>query len=216
MSSELRFQLNQFSYTYSGPQGPAVGPLDISGRSGEIVSLTGSSGSGKTTILKALAGLLAIQKGNLTVAGRAIATSRDRHALRPSVVSYVPQDVQLVRELTAEENVALPAIIQPSCKRLEARDALARLGLASMAQRFPDQLSGGEQQRVALCRALSTSATVLLLDEPSAALDQSAAESLMEAIRSALAITGGVAVIATHDPVVIGASDLAVPVKSAA
>lgn len=216
MLGELRFQLTGFSHTYSGSQGPAVGPLDMAGRSGEVVALTGSSGSGKTTILKALAGLLAVQTGSLTVAGRGIVTSRDRQRLRPSVVSYVPQDVQLVRELTAEENVALPAIIQPSCKRLEAREALARLGLASMSQRFPDQLSGGEQQRVALCRALSTSATVLLLDEPTAALDQSAAESLMEAIRSALAMTGGVAVIATHDPVVIGASDLSVPVQTAA
>jgi len=187
VTREPQFILNGFSHTYSGSEGPAVGPLDVTGYSGQVLSLTGSSGSGKTTILKALAGLLSIQTGNLTMGGRAIVTRRNRQALRPSVVSYVPQDVQLVRELTAEENVALPVLIQPSCKRLDAHEALARLGLAAMAKRFPDQLSGGEQQRVALCRALSTSATVLLFDEPTAALDQSAAETLMEAIRSALA-----------------------------
>lgn len=210
-----RFSLTGFVYSYDGTTQPAVGPLDLSGHPGEVLSLTGASGSGKTTVLKAIAGLLPIRQGILKVGEHAIATRHDRQALRPSTVSFVPQDVQLVRELTAVENVALPAVIQPSCRRLDAQEALCRLGIGDLAGRFPDQLSGGEQQRVALCRALSTSATVLLLDEPTAALDQAAAEILLEAIRSALAITGGVAVIATHDPVVIGASDLVVPVKTA-
>ncbi|GAA1808382.1 ABC transporter ATP-binding protein [Planosporangium flavigriseum] len=167
---------------------------------GEVVALLGPNGAGKTTALRVLAGLHPIAGGHIRLGGTPI-EGAPPHARRIGVVF---QDYLLFPHLTALDNVAFGPRCQ-GIRRAEARrragDWLARMGLADSARAKPRQLSGGQAQRVALARALAPQPTLLLLDEPLAALDARTRLDTRAHLRRHLAGHPGVTILVTHDPV---------------
>ena len=170
---------------------------------GELSVLLGRSGSGKSTLLHVCGGLTRPTKGTVRIEGSDLSTLDDAHLteLRRRRVGYVFQAFHLMPALTAWENVALPGVLdgRPSVSmRARAHELLGGMGLADRADRRPGQLSGGEQQRVVLARALVLSPPLLLADEPTGNLDSESGDAVFEAI--SVAARGGCAVlVATHD-----------------
>jgi putative ABC transport system ATP-binding protein len=151
--------------------------LDLDVAAGEFVAVGGPSGSGKSTLLHILGGLDVHYGGTVEIAGTAVTGLGDRPLarFRNRAVGFVFQSFHLVPNLDALENVLLPAFFGDrapgAAERARAADALARVGLASKADRKPSELSGGERQRIAIARALFTGPQVLFCDEPTGNLD---------------------------------------------
>ena len=183
----------------------ALQGLDLVVEPGETVAVAGRSGSGKTTLMNILAGVEAPTAGSAVVAGhdlgRMAAGERERY--RRQVVGYVLQHAQanLSPELTAEENVQVPMLAGAGgeCVR-RARELLDRLGLGGRRAKRPAELSGGENQRLALAVALANDPRLLLADEPTAELDGATARSLLDELGAHLRERGTAAVFVTHDP----------------
>lgn len=178
--------------------------LDLEVGRGQLLAVVGPSGVGKSTLLH-LIGLLdrpesgRVELDGLDVAG---AGERDRAALRNRMIGFVFQHHHLLDELTALDNVALPLRIAgvPSREaRSRAADILDRVGLADRHRHFPDQLSGGEQQRVAVARALVGGPRLLLADEPTGNLDAANAETLFGMVRELHLREGLTSIIVTHN-----------------
>ncbi len=181
----------------------ALHPTSLSVDAGELLAVMGPSGSGKTTLLSLVGGLDRPTEGRVIVAGQDVGSlkAKDLAILRRRTVGYVFQDLNLLAGLTARENVSIPLELdgRPLGEaRAAAESALESVGLASLADRFPDDLSGGEQQRVAIARALVGGRQILLADEPTGALDSMTGESVMRLLR-AHADGGGTAILVTHD-----------------
>ena len=181
----------------------ALHPTMLAVDAGELVAIMGPSGSGKTTLLSLVGGLDRATGGRVLVEGTDLATLKPHELaiLRRRTVGYVFQDLNLLAGLTARENVSLPLELDgmPLAKsQAEALDALASVGLAELGDRFPDDLSGGEQQRVAIARALVGGRRILLADEPTGALDSMTGESVMRLLR-VHCDGGGTAILVTHD-----------------
>jgi len=177
--------------------------LDI--RPGEIVALVGPSGAGKSTLLH-IAGLLERpDEGEVWLGGQPCGKLGDdgRTQLRRSHLGFVYQYHHLLPEFSAIENVILPQMISGRGKgeaRERALDLLERMGLKARAEHRPGQLSGGEQQRVAICRALANDPKVLLADEPTGNLDPHTAEGVFNELIGLVRSSGVAALIATHNP----------------
>ena len=187
----------------------ALQGLDLLVREGELVAIVGASGSGKSTLLNILSGLDKPTAGAVRVAGRDLMgmKARERPDYRRSTVGFVWQQTgrNLIPYLTAAENVMLPMTY--TGKRRKARitranDLLELLGVAYCRDRQPSQLSGGEQQRVAIATALSNAPKVLLADEPTGELDAATSEEVFGALRGANQELGVTVVIVTHDAAV--------------
>jgi putative ABC transport system ATP-binding protein len=181
----------------------ALHPTNLSVEAGELLAVMGPSGSGKTTLLSLVGGLDRPSEGRVIVAGQDVGAlkPRDLAILRRRTVGYVFQDLNLLAGLTARENVAIPLELdgRPIGEANAAAEAaLDSVGLATLADRFPDDLSGGEQQRVAIARALVGGRQILLADEPTGALDSITGESVMRLLR-AHCDNGGTAILVTHD-----------------
>ena len=181
----------------------ALHPTSLTVESGELLAVMGPSGSGKTTLLSLVGGLDKPSEGRVVVAGQDVGAlkPKDLAILRRRTVGYVFQDLNLLAGLTARENVAIPLELdgRPIVEAQAAADAaLQSVGLANLADRFPDDLSGGEQQRVAIARALVGGRQILLADEPTGALDSITGESVMRLLR-AHCDNGGTAILVTHD-----------------
>jgi ABC-type antimicrobial peptide transport system, ATPase component len=174
-------------------------------RPGEIVALVGPSGAGKSTLLH-IAGLLERpDEGEVWLGGEPCGRLGDggRTQLRRSHLGFVYQYHHLLPEFSAIENVVLPQMIAGKTKakaRERGLDLLDRMGLKPRAEHRPGQLSGGEQQRVAICRALANSPRVLLADEPTGNLDPHTAEGVFRELIELVRSTGVAALIATHNP----------------
>ena len=184
-------------------QGPgavsALRGIDLDLYAGEIVVLLGPSGSGKSTFLNILGGLDRATAGDVHVAGVSMG-SMDDAALtrfRRDHVGFIFQHYNLVPSLTAEENVQLVTDI--ASRALPPREALARVGLADLANRFPAELSGGEQQRVAIARALAKQPRIMLCDEPTGALDLKTGIGTLDALLACQRETGTLLLIVTHN-----------------
>jgi putative ABC transport system ATP-binding protein len=181
----------------------ALHPTSLSVEAGELLAVMGPSGSGKTTLLSLVGGLDKPSEGRVLVAGQDVGAlkPKDLAILRRRTVGYVFQDLNLLAGLTARENVAIPLELdgRPMAEARAAADAaLESVGLGSLADRFPDDLSGGEQQRVAIARALVGGRQILLADEPTGALDSITGESVMRLLRGHCD-GGGTAILVTHD-----------------
>ena len=189
----------------------ALQGLDLLVHAGEMVAVVGASGSGKSTLLQVLAGVDTPTAGRATVDGHDLLTmSRsERVHYRRRVVGFVRQQTarNLVPYLTAGEVVGLPMSIA-GARRAERRrrtaELLETLGVAHCADRRPDQMSGGEQQRVAICVALANGPRLLLADEPTGELDSETAGEVFAALRTANRDLGATVVIVTHDTAVSG------------
>ena len=179
---------------------------DASVPQGGTLLLRGPSGSGKSTWLALAAGLLTPQAGEMVVAGQPVVAlpPGERDRWRARCIGFLPQKLFLSEALSVAENLALVyfASGQPVDRAAIAR-SLQALGLASLASRRPAQLSGGQAQRVALARALLLRPPVLLVDEPTASLDDAACAAALALLQQGAAQTGATLVIATHDARVV-------------
>ncbi len=178
--------------------------VDLTLTRGELVALVGPSGAGKSTLLH-IAGLLERPDGgSVEVGGIACSTlsDGDRTRIRRDTVGFVYQFHHLLPEFSALENVMLPQLIAGLSKREareRARQLLGMVGLAERASHRPGRLSGGEQQRVAIVRAIANVPRVLLADEPTGNLDPSTAEGVFQQLQKLVKATGLSALIATHN-----------------
>jgi ABC-type lipoprotein export system ATPase subunit len=168
---------------------------------GEVVAILGRSGSGKSTLLHLLGGLDRPDAGTIMLAGQALTGASPRILARARLrhVGFVFQSFHLIEELSGEENVLLPARL-PGARRggeARARRLIADLGLAGIAERRPHELSGGEQQRFAIARALVNDPEVVLADEPTGNLDQENGTIVLELLRG---LTDRAVAIVTHEP----------------
>lgn len=184
--------------------GPAivVPRLDLEVRRGEMVALLGPSGSGKTTMLSALAGFIPIQLGEILIGGRPVAGPRRHEPPERRDIAVVFQGYALWPHLSAIETVEYPIRrrgVAAAEARRRAAEILDRLGIGELAHRRPAELSGGEQQRVGLGRALARAASVYLFDEPTAHLDSTLRELLQSEIADHRRRSGAAAIYATHD-----------------
>ncbi len=172
--------------------------------SGEFVAVVGPSGAGKSTLLQLIGGLDTPTAGLIRVGGHRL-DSLDEVALarfRLASVGFVFQYFNLSPTLTAVENAALPLMLAnvPRCRALEAsEDLLAELGLTERLDHTPDELSGGELQRISMARAIITKPPLLLADEPTGSLDSFAGEELMRLLRKVPAALGQTVILVTHD-----------------
>jgi lipoprotein-releasing system ATP-binding protein len=204
--SEAALQLRGIRREYVTKAGTLVvlRGVDLDLFAGEIVGLVGPSGSGKSSLLHAAGLLERPNAGNVWVAGKDCSKLRDnsRTKVRLNGVGFVYQFHHLLPELSAKENVALPAQIAGMNRKAagaRALELLAELGLAARADHRPAQLSGGEQQRVAVARALVNKPQVLLADEPTGNLDPHTSEVVFASLKDMVKGQGVAALIATHN-----------------
>lgn len=179
---------------------------------GEFVALTGPSGSGKTTLLSLVGGLDRPTGGSVAVGDRELGslTSDELARYRRESVGFVFQAFRLLPHLTAVENIALPLLLAGLARAAateRARDGLERVGLAARAGHRPGQLSAGEQQRVAVARAVANRPVLLLADEPTGNLDEAAARALLDLFAELRARDGLTLLVATHNVEVASGCD---------
>ena len=179
--------------------------LDLQVAPSEFLALMGPSGSGKTTLLNLLGGLDRPTRGAVRVLGQRIDRLSDRRlaAWRARHVGFVFQFYNLLPVLTAQRNVELPLLLTSLSKarrKRHAQIALAVVGLSHRARHYPRQLSGGEQQRVGIARAIVTDPTLLLCDEPTGDLDRKAGDEILNLLQTLNQTYGKTIVMVTHDP----------------
>jgi putative ABC transport system ATP-binding protein len=182
----------------------ALADLDLSVGGGELVAVMGPSGSGKTTLLNCLSGLDDIDGGRVLVDGRDLFAMSDaaRTEHRARSMGFVFQSFNLIPVFTAIENVELPLLLvgsSPKMAREAAREMLARVGLSERGDHLPNQMSGGEQQRVTIARALVGRPAIVWADEPTGNLDTSMAAQVMDLLRELNEQEGQTIVLVTHD-----------------
>jgi putative ABC transport system ATP-binding protein len=179
---------------------------------GELAVLVGRSGTGKSTLLNLLSGIDQPDAGEVIVDGVSLSTlsERERTLFRRNRIGFVFQFFNLIPMLTVEENLLLPLELKGKVSR-QQRDAalhlLAEVGLADRAASYPDQLSGGEQQRVAVARALAHDPLLVLADEPTGNLDLETGLQVLELLDRLTRRAGKTLVMVTHSPEVVGLAD---------
>jgi lipoprotein-releasing system ATP-binding protein len=200
------------TYTVGGTVLTVLRDLELTVEAGEMVAIVGASGVGKSTLLHILGGLDRVDEGTVTIAGTSLMalSDADRVAFRNRHVGFVFQFHHLLPEFSALENAEMPmriARVRKAEARPRAEELLSRVGLADRLTHHPGMLSGGEQQRVAVARALVMHPSVLLADEPTGDLDEQTAQSLHLLLREMHAAYGLTSVIATHNPRLAAACD---------
>jgi len=198
----------------------ALQGLDLLVDAGEMVAIVGASGSGKSTLLAVLSGIDAPTAGRVRVGPWDLMamSRRDRVEYRRAVVGFVWQQTarNLVPYLTAAQNVTLPLSLAGSPRRgrpARAAELLDLVGVGSCANRRPREMSGGEQQRVAIAVALANAPQLVLADEPTGELDTATSQEVFEALRAANRELGATVVVVTHDPTVSGQVERTVAIR---
>jgi putative ABC transport system ATP-binding protein len=202
-------QLTNVSKTVTSGDTPLtiLQPLDLLVGAGEFLAITGPSGSGKSTLLGLIAGLDAPTTGSILIDGTDITKlGEDALArLRGARIGFVFQFFHLIPSLTALENVLVPLELAGVRDRdRRARALLDEVGLVPRAHHYPSQLSGGEQQRIAIARALANEPPVLLADEPTGNLDSHTGRQIVELLARVNETRGTTLVLVTHDPEIAG------------
>jgi putative ABC transport system ATP-binding protein len=183
----------------------AVSDATMAVEQGEFVALLGPSGSGKTTLISIIGGLLAPSSGTVQVGDVDVASMsrKELTAFRAERVGFVFQSANLVPFLTARENLLFVSSLVKGISKKQAQqradELLAELGLADRAKNLPEQLSGGERQRVAIGRALMNDPDLVLVDEPTAALDTAMGRQVVELLRREVKARGKTGIMVTHD-----------------
>ena len=191
---------------------PALNGVDITVKKGEIVGIVGPSGSGKTTLLNLIGGLDYPTRGRVLVDGTDLSGlgEQDLADYRLKKVGFIFQFYNLIPTLSALENVLLPMSLArvPNKEREDRAWILLKMvGIEARAHHMPDELSGGEQQRVAVARALANEPAVILADEPTGDLDSKSARRLMEILKSIQKDRKTTFALVTHDPIVLAGCD---------
>ncbi|NBR48973.1 ABC transporter ATP-binding protein [bacterium] len=201
MNLRLRARNLERSFRIGGSQIPVLRGIDLDIVAGESVFLCGASGAGKTTLLYTLAGLETPESGTVefegqslySLSGNALARLRNQH------MGFVFQSYFLLPELTALENALVPAMIRGTSAQARAMELLERVGLRDRMQHLPAELSGGEQQRVAIARSLINDPSILFADEPTGNLDSKNGEVIMALLLDLARDGGRTLVVVTHD-----------------
>ncbi len=192
----------------------ALSEVDFDLENGEFVVVLGSSGAGKTTLLNLLGGMDKATSGEIVLDGKNV-TSLDRRGLteyRRSDVGFVFQFYNLMPNLTALENVEIAVEI---CKdHLNPKDVLTEVGLEARLNNFPAQLSGGEQQRVSIARAIAKNPKLLLCDEPTGALDYNTGKKILKLLHDVCKNSGRLVIIVTHNQALKDMADKVIRIKS--
>jgi putative ABC transport system ATP-binding protein len=179
--------------------------LRLTVATGEFLALMGPSGSGKSTLLNLIGGLDKPTRGSVSIAGERVDRLSDRRlaAWRARHIGFVFQLYNLLPVLTAERNVELPLLLthlSRAHRKRHVATALAIVGLSQRAKHYPRQLSGGEQQRVGIARAIVTDPTLLLCDEPTGDLDRKAGDEVLDLLQALNREHGKTIIMVTHDP----------------
>ena len=183
----------------------ALSGISLSVQQGQFLAIMGASGSGKSTLLHLMAGLAHPDNGRVVINGRDITTLNDRELtlFRRRNIGLVFQSFNLIPTLSAEENVLLPLMLEGRNGQDTGRkvdELLTRLGLQERRRHRPDAMSGGEQQRVAIGRALVSDPAVILADEPTGNLDSANSRAVCELLRDLSLIHGKTIIMVTHEP----------------
>lgn len=181
---------------------------------GEFCIIVGPSGAGKTTLLNILGGMDSCDEGHVWLDGRDVSRFSEKAltTYRRYDVGFVFQFYNLVQNLTALENVELAAEI---CREpLDARETLAHVGLEDRLNNFPAQLSGGEQQRVSIARALAKNPKILLCDEPTGALDYKTGKTILQLLQDTCRNTGRTVIVITHNQALTAMADRVIRIKN--
>ena len=192
----------------------AADGIDFSISKGEFVVIVGPSGAGKTTVLNILGGMDTATEGKVLVDGKDVAkyTPKMLTGYRRDDIGFVFQFYNLVPNLTALENVELALQI---CKEpLDAKSVLEDVGLGDRLDNFPAQLSGGEQQRVSIARALAKNPKLLLCDEPTGALDYNTGKAILKLLQDTCRRTGRTVIVITHNTALTAMADRIIQVRS--
>ena len=220
--SDFILSLSEISKSYqtSGLEKLAVlNSIDLSIAAGDLVGLTAPSGAGKSTLLHICGLLDTCDRGTINFLGQDMQKASDmtRTLMRRREIGFVYQFHHLLPEFSALENVVLPQLIngkKPQQASDRAIELLRLVGLENRAYHRPSQLSGGEQQRVAFCRAVANEPKILLADEPTGNLDEKTSDTVFEALLSLVEISGMAALIATHNENLAKKMDRRVKLKS--
>ena len=196
----------------------ALQGVDVGIGRGELTVVHGRSGSGKTTLLNMIGGLDRPTRGRVWVDGAEVSAMGEDELvrLRREKIGFVFQAFGLVPILTAAENIEVPLRLRnehPKTRTKRVAELLELVGLAGRARHRPYELSGGEQQRVAIVRALANRPKLLIADEPTGQLDSSNARTIMEVIRELVRSEGVSAIVATHDPLLLDVADRVVELR---
>lgn len=202
MTKILKINGLERTYQSGNKQLTVLNNVSFEVEKGETFSIVGPSGSGKTTLLGLAAGLDTPNAGTVELCGHILNTLNEdeRAQLRNEEVGFIFQDFQLLPTLTALENVSVPLELQGSKQAAsKAKELLQKVGLGERMHHYPSQLSGGEQQRVAVARAFSNSPSILFADEPTGNLDEETGEKIIKLLFDLNKEAGTTLVIITHD-----------------
>lgn len=178
--------------------------IDLEVETGALTYIVGPSGCGKTTLISVIAGILSAEEGEVEVFGKRLGElSGSRLArFRAETIGFIFQQFNLLPTLTATENASVPLLVNgvsEEAANRKARELLAAVGLENHLDKFPAELSGGQQQRVAIARALVHEPRLVISDEPTASLDASAGQSVMEILREHALAPDRAVIVVTHD-----------------
>lgn len=202
MTKILKINSLERTYKSGSKQLTVLNNVSFEVEKGETFSIVGPSGSGKTTLLGLAAGLDTPNAGTVELCGHILntLTEDERAQLRNEEVGFIFQDFQLLPTLTALENVSVPLELQGTKHAAgKAKELLTKVGLEDRVHHYPSQLSGGEQQRVAVARAFANSPSILFADEPTGNLDEETGEKVIQLLFSLNEEAGTTLVIITHD-----------------
>ena len=196
----------------------ALGGVDFRAGRGEFVALVGPSGSGKSTLLALLGGLDRPSSGTIEVGGLELGRARDADLVRyrRERIGFIFQSFNLLPTRSAVENVEIPLVlngVKPRERRARALELLDLVGLSERAGHRPNQLSGGEMQRVAVARALANQPLLILADEPTGNLDTQTGAGILDLLRQTVAERGVTLIVVTHDRGVAGRADRVVHLR---
>ena len=192
----------------------AAAGIDFEIKKGEFAVVVGPSGAGKTTVLNMLGGMDTASEGQVLVDGQDIAgyPAKQLTAYRRDDIGFVFQFYNLIPNLTALENVELALQI---CKNpMDAKEVLENVGLGERLDNFPAQLSGGEQQRVSIARALAKNPKLLLCDEPTGALDYNTGKSILKLLQDTCRNSGMTVILITHNSAIAPMADRVIKIKN--
>jgi ABC-type lipoprotein export system ATPase subunit len=202
-------EIKQLKKSFLSPEGGRQTVVDVAEFSLDEkaqVALSGESGSGKTTFLNLIAGILKPDSGSIKLAGQEMSALGESHRdrLRATSIGYIFQTFNLLQGYTCLENVLLGMSFGPGADRAFAQALLERVGLGNRLKHYPRQLSTGQQQRVAVARALANRPKLILADEPTGNLDHRNAGAALDLIRAACGENGAALLLVSHDREVLG------------